>query len=615
MASLTSRQRTTTDTDKVIASVVRANAAAGRAAGFNETRREFFECPAYLLPALRVLDRFRAREEQARELVESGLFDAEYGLALRAVDQLVEQRLVVLESELGARTQAADNSEPLDSVDVTSLYIPTRNRKSLLMRCLGSHISAARGPVTFRIVDDSRDSSERLTREDIRTYFGPKSAQIWFLGPAEKAEYLETISARVGADKTLRTALARVMGTSLALPQSIGANRNWVLLDSVGEMCVSADDDTLSETAALPASNVGGAFSSDPDPTEIAVYESFQDLEARTNFVSDDVVSLHQGLLGKFASQFWGPEVRGTAFDHENISPHFVRRLLTGRCRIRLTAMGQAGDPGRGGLHFLLRTGGSRGTRPFPDEDALRRTLTTPTVLRHVLQRTISDSPHFMSTHFGLDHRVMLPPLFPVGHNDDGVFAEMLLALLPDAAIGHLPMGIRHEAPRDRAVRLQDVKRLVPSLSAFVGLAFQEFRRLPPGETSADAIRRAGALFLSLGNMSEREFEHFIVWHWRRFLIDQLATLDRALYESEAHPSFWAQHTGDVMAGIQQQLKSERFPVPVPLEGTHDESEALHTTRELFRDYGVVLSAWPEIWQAAVELKSEGVRPSAPIGR
>ena len=53
-------------------------------------------------------------------------------------------------------------------------------------------------------------------------------------------------------------------------------------------------------------------------------------------------------------------------------------------------------------------------------------------------------------------------------------------------------------------------------------------------------------------------------------------------------------------------------PVNAMAQSEHAE-DSLAVTKRLFLDYGIVLSHWPMIWDAAAELKEQGIRPTVRV--
>jgi hypothetical protein len=521
---------------------------------------------------------------------------------------LLDNGLLIAEEEL----LRAEKSSAGSSRAVTSTYFPTRNRPDLVLRSVRSHARSIGHRTAFRVVDDSDPGQARTLKHALREVRQRHPVSVSIASRDEKARYLKHLRERLQPDRELSLALDTVLGDPFALPQRIGVNRNWVLLDSVGDLILSADDDTVASVTFPEGARSGLSLSSVEDPTSVRRYESIDSVTSSREFASADLVSEHARLLGVSVHEVL-VATESERVSVESMTPSFVQRLLSVRAGVSVTALGQAGDPGRAGLGFLLKRDRSIPDPYLDDRESLMRALTASTVVRHAPEATISDASFFMSTHFGLDHRSLVPPLFPVGHNDDGVFAEMLLALAPGSTIGHIPVAIHHEPPAIRSVTLEAVRHVTPSLSTFVGMFFHEFRPLLGVERVEHAFRRAGALFRSAGELHPDAFRNLIRSHWTRFLARQMNEYLAVLDRHDRSPDFWAEEVDAVVAGIERQLSAQSFPIPVELADHPSREKPIELTRRLFRDYGAVLAAWPEIWAAARSLKDDSIRPTVDI--
>jgi hypothetical protein len=597
--------------ERYIPAAVRASIAGDTAHGFNLNLSEPFVAPLYVLQALRSCDRFRTLDEHAQVLADAGYYEGAPSLARETLLTLRELKLLVSEQDVLGRERVGGK----EKVPISAVYIPTRNRPEHASRCLASHAATAPRKREFRVVDDSDSEVSGYLPAFIARTADVYGVDVRFLGRAEKGRYLEKLRSSLGSDPELSSALDTVLVDPIGAVPRIGVNRNWVLLDSIGEVCASVDDDTRSASAARSDSAAGLAFSSEADPTVFELYQSMGELEEDIPVAYSDLVSEHERLVGR------DPRTLAAGVHHFNppgldhVTLQFARRLMATDARVRLTAFGQAGDPGRVGFRFLLRYPYHEVADKLPDAASMERSLTAPHTVRHVLTPTIADAPFFMSTHFGFDNRDILPPVFPAGHNDDGVFAEMVLGLVPGAVIGHLPAGVRHEPGQKRRPKLGDVLSVTPSVSTFAGLAFHEFEPLGFGESAPDAIKRAGSMFVSIGGLSDADFAGFIRWHWRRFLGEELEAYTSALHRSGGAPEFWVSMVQKIIERIETQLASLEFPTPVELRPGRRHPDSIPILRKLFRDFGLVMLHWDRIRAAVQELRCAGIRASRPVQR
>ena len=364
------------------------------------------------MPALERCVRFRTLEEHAQHLIESGMVDVDWSIAEGLLKQLRERRLLISEHEFldCIQEQGGRGARP-GSVD--ALYIPTRNRADTALRCLASHASATRDGVEFRIVDDSDTLKSETLRKKASETAESHGVRLSFAGAHEKEEYLGALFRQTKADEGLRSALLTVLGDPFSLPFRMGVNRNWMILDSVGEVAASADDDTLAEATQLSETTARSAFSSHVDPTSLVAYDNREELNHHHEFSATDPIAVHEGLLGlclrDFVQDGTGEQ---QSPDVNEMSVQFVQRALSEKCVIRATAFGQGGDPGRQGLGFILGAEGDTRDAYFKDRATFVSGLTASQVVRHCRAETVTDSTFFMTTHAGFDNRDILPPFF-----------------------------------------------------------------------------------------------------------------------------------------------------------------------------------------------------------
>src|SRR5262249_40511707 len=143
---------------------------------------------------------------------------------------------------------------------------------------------------------------------------------------------------------------------------STGANRNSLLLDTIGALVFSADDDTRCVTAQAPDCHEAIAFSSAYDPTN---FWFFADRRAAFDAVTGsdvDLLRCHERFLGRTLADF------DVAFDPAS--------------RVTLTLAGLVGDSGMGSPGYYLSLAGGSRARLLPSESAYRSALRSREVLR-----------------------------------------------------------------------------------------------------------------------------------------------------------------------------------------------------------------------------------------
>lgn len=590
--------------DRYIAAVARADSAADRVYGFNLTRKEFFRISLHSYAALRYCSSFRTLGEHAEDLAASAFSAGGLGSARAALSSLCDEGLLVSEQEVA--THLSRTGPPASpEAKVPRIYIPTANRPETTARCILSHLSSTPVGTELCIVDDSEEDPTSTLTSRLRG-LAPNERNRVFVATRDRREhYLRDLAQKAGLESEFRDAIPSALVNAYGIRESYGVTRNLVLLDGAGELLVSADDDTLSETTVLPPPAEGFRLSSAEDPTDISVYDSFSDLQLYHELGPTDLVETHTSILGALTESSMHVASVGSLGD--GARPDLVRRVMSqDDLVVRATSLGMAGDPGRAGLQFLLEADAPRRQRFFDSAQHLERALLSESVVRHASQTSIGDSGHFMTTHIGLDNRRPLPPFFPVGRVVDAVFAQMLLTLDSRALVAHLPAAVRHERPGSRNVDMVWITQVAPSISMYVGLVFQEFRRIPGTATMDDELVRAGAFFTYLGRLSRRDLADLLKLHWNRLLAGRIDMYLDLLQTHDGEPAFWADIVEKLIINLEEQLSAPGFPVPVELSGLPDFERVMEALSRLLEDYGRLLYVWPQLWSAAKELRTEG---------
>jgi len=589
---------------RYIAAVARADSVADRLYGYNLTRREFFTTARQNQVALRHCDAFRSLREHADVLAATAFSAGGLGAARASLESLRDNGLLVSEKELVQHLARIGTRTP-PQTDVPRVYVPTANRSETASRCVVSHLSSVSVDTELCVIDDSQEDPKPILKARLKQ-LPPEQRNRVRVATKEQTERYIVDLMRVGdLDAEAREAVRTAFIKGYGLSQAYGVTRNLVLLDGAGELLVSADDDTLSETTVLASQTEGFRLSSVDDPTDISVYNSFSDLQRYHEFAAMDVVKRHMSILGTLPEPLSLAASVGVLGDEAR--PDLVRRVISqGDVIVRATALGIAGDPGRAGLQFLLAGDAPRRERFFESSEHLKQALVSEAVVRHASQTSLGDGGHFMTTHIGLDNRRPLPPFFPVGRVVDALFAQMLLALDSRALVAHLPAAVRHERPGSRNVDMAWITQVAPSISMYVGLVFQEFRRISGTTTMDDELGRAGAFFTSLGRLSHRDLADLLKLHWNRLLAGRIDVYLDLLQTYGREPAFWADTVEELLSNLEEQLSAPGFPVPVELSGLPDFERVMEVLARLIEDYGKLLYVWPQLWSAAKELREKG---------
>jgi hypothetical protein len=485
---------------------------------------------------------------------------------------------------------------------INSIIIPTCDRPAALSRCLFTllaNLAAFDRKARILIADGSRTRSSQVDNHQLGATFKEKGGlRIDLIGHQERERLIHSLVS-AGLDEGVVSFAMR--GLADLRIGCVGSNRNLLLLMTHGQNFLSLDDDTEISFAAANQFRCGPAVersvkqSSLESFMQVRVYHDRQSLQDSVQFGPIDFVGAHESILGMKVGDFsscW-EEVNPIAAD-TSVSPGKYGRVA-------LTFSGLAGDCGWGTPSRYL----------FMSRESLERLTTSDKVyLDSITSREVVQLPEavtlskctdgLMTTAFGADNRLMLPPFIPVGRGEDLVFGHVLQKTQQNVWFGHLPHAIFHgpvgrrQFARGEIIRSAATTDLSSLLCAMV-------KRLPTrGLDFSGSLRELGGALSSICAVSQGSFHDFIRECRTQLTQDTLAFLEDRL--RSAGPAAPPSYVADVNLYIDRLLEGDKRKgagIPVELLYGREIDEALCRTQELIAIYGQLLSAWPDIVDSA----------------
>ena len=524
--------------------------------------------------------------------------------------QLAQAELIIGEDSLfeaiRQHTPSNATAEPISTVGVI-----TKDRVDCLERCLLSIVDNcrrhSRRPKLVVADDSANNPNLDLNRETLGRLSRRFNVRIDHIGREEKTEYLKALGR---AGQFPQEILEFALGDPEQCGHSTGANRNWLLLQCSGEMCLSLDDDVTcltarpaAQRAPLPSGPSGGiAFQSAGLAQE---FYFFPDRESAIGAVASedlDFLAIHEELLGRGIGT-----CAFAAADVVRIDPSFVRPLMCGEGRVLLTQNGAVGDSGMTSPLWLWLRGDSR-ERMVSPEGARALASGSREILRFAPHQTVTTDPWCMGMALGFDNRDLLPPFFPVLRTQDALFGSTLRACFPRGYIGHLPWAVLHSPPERRAVKAPPAGTSVNTFDIVV-VCISSLIQSQEATDGPVRMRAFGKHLIEVGTLPQVEFEEFIrlrLWRQQSTIISQLeATVDHY----GRRPAHWAADIDRHMHCLRQSLLGTDYIVPRDLTIDGSAAGALCKARRLVHLFGRTLEYWPDIVATAKALKMKGVVP------
>jgi hypothetical protein len=484
---------------------------------------------------------------------------------------------------------------------ITSVIVLTAGRQHELRRALDSYTDnfcLYEKDVQIIVADDSKTDSMEVGKYALSETASRTAVRI--VNRRQKEAYVSLL-----VDSGIHPDIASfaILGRSLSGLCSIGANRNSALLDTVGECIFTVDDDTTCQLFPHPSADNALVLSSGENPRESWFFDDRDQLLCSTKSEVCDILGEHERLLGKTLSEVCTSTPLNSVHV-SNASADLLRAIETGNGHIVATMSGIAGDSATHSSASLLTATGFTKQELAQNESLYRKAFRSREVFGVVRTFTVMHSRFCMTTSLGLDNRDLIPPFFPVGRNEDGVFGALVSMMNPAMLIGHVPTAIFHAPPppRESSSHFEfRVSDLIISLLLLVSNSRKSGIR--------DLLRYLGRELLEIARLGESDFWMVISRAVTLQISKRLRQLELILADSEC-PRFWRDDVSDYAHRICVQCTEPTFAIPIELKQDASIEIARYRTRDLVARAGSLLYSWPDLVNAASDLRKRGLRLS-----
>lgn len=515
------------------------------------------------------------------------------------LEHLARDGYLVSRDQVLALFQQADESPA--PPQITTLGIPTCNRVQALQRgltCYIEHSQRFGRTLNVAVMDDSPAPDTREAyRVALRTLQARYGVTIAYAGLDEKRAFARALSTAGGIPEEVISWAC--IGSREYGVGTFGANRNALLLHTIGECIFSSDDDVLCRVATIPEAHTHLAVSGQAN-LQMQFYPDRQSALDATRPVDLDIFTLHEQWLGAHPCRGKASYVREGQIDIEQAEPELLRRLMRQSGRVLVTVHGIAGDISCQSADILLFS------EPLIcAEETYRAAHASREIAQGARQVTLTwDSLSLTGMCIGgLDNRELLPPFSPVGRCEDACFGQTLAKCFAHASVAYLPWMLLH-APLETRRFTDPLFHL--SLENFligcIGL-FQPHPliHMPPTEL----LGQLGQFFEHIGQLSASSFEALVRHvHWQ-CLGTRTDTLETWLrHYGQRCAASWKR---DAEAYCAQARRSMLAPVNGYLPA------GLETVQRATRQFARVLTWWPSMVETARRLRTQDCRLAQPV--
>jgi hypothetical protein len=553
-------------------------------------------------------DAFATLDEHAENIGHSLMLDpSDHDRIKRRLREFADKGLLIAYGSI--QTPGHSPSQAGPTSNIASVVVVTCDRVETAKRGLESYAGSAKKfgrSNGYVLLDDSSDPDTRASyRRMCQALKRDLGVSVSYAGFDEKKSFAEALTAEGLPGQVIEFCLFGAPGHG----PIYGANNNATFLNSIGESILSVDDDTICKIARAPDYEEGLDLCSKHDPTFFHFYRSRADAWNEAEYVDQDPFELHEKLLGGTLPDCVARHTGSGGLGLDDAGARLVEALNQGAGKVAVTSFGMAGDSGMGSTRYFLHQQGENRERLVESETDYQTWATTRNVLRAVKTTTVSEGTFFMFCAAALDMRELLPPVFPIGRNNDGMFSAALRVVSPRTYIGHLPWMITHDPPMERTSSKEANIyhgahfHLMDFIISCVG-SFQ-----PPGGEArvADRIRALGRHLTWLGTLDVRDFEDFIRQIFLRQMGGNVARLEESLGIYNRSPEYWANDVEEYLDAVLEAMPKREIVHPAELEQEYGLEEALSLVQRLIERYGELAILWPDIVGAAKKLRESGL--------
>jgi hypothetical protein len=518
----------------------------------------------------------------------------------KELEALVLDNFMLLESSVLEQLQKSSTIH--EAKRITTLCIPTRNRIEAFVTCLESYLENFQHhhrTIAISVFDDSEAAETRQAYRQLLYKFKRKaSLSILYAGLEEKQKFTSALVQRSSIPEDVIT--FALLGQEDYGITTIGANRNAMLLHTVGEAILCVDDDTVCQLSPTPHKQSGVAFSWGANPIDVTFYPDRSVAMKATTFEKQDIVALHETYLGKGSAEL----VRDAKeIDLDSLAMPFYSRLTSHPHRVYATLQGTLGDCSWDNRYFHLFQKGQTLETMLASEDIYRMSCKTREVAQAASKTTLADSADpFFAMCMGLDNTTLLPPFTPLGRAEEIAFAAVLSHCFSDSIAVYLPWAVLHLPPEARFFSQEHPFQIQLGnwLASCLGMFDLGYASLP-----VERLKLLGTHLQHFGSLPQLNFENVVRSHMLKSMTNLIEALEERLCNGNL-PDFYIR---DAQGYIDLLRKSEL----TSLDNLYRVKGGISTLKKHVYQFGRLLFYWPELVQVAQQLKGEGLMLARPL--
>ena len=134
----------------------------------------------------------------------------------------------------------------------------------------------------------------------------------------------------------------------------------------------------------------------------------------------------------------------------------------------------------------------------------------------------------------------------------------------------------------------------------------------PPSPEAA--LRSAGAHLRSLGSCGRSLFRDAVRDAWLSAAVREIERAEETLALHASSPDYWAADVERLIEGYESSISAGLPPLMVDISGSPTPEESLKAAQAYVLRHGRLLSAWPDIYEAAASVRKRSSEAAVPSG-
>ncbi|WP_438033384.1 hypothetical protein [Sorangium sp. So ce204] len=474
---------------------------------------------------------------------------------------------------------------------ITALGFTTRGRPELLARCVRSYVDNARmyGRRPRVIIMDDHVPGEQPSARAVAEQIGREYPDfaVWYAGCDEKRRF----AARVVAAGLPADVLEYALFDPERAGYTLGANRNALQLETLGEQAMYIDDDSLAALSRPPVWDDSLVLVGPGTTQEYWFFDDHAAALSATRPGSACLLSLHEAYLGRSCREIM--EAAGMSAEADDA---YWARYMRRQSVVRVTQNGVVGDSCMySNIGHLLH--GKDGTRArlSGSADDLDRAMSSREIIRAPTHPTLRMGGLLIGPNYACDQSTLLPPYMPVYRSSDSTFSSALSAVFPTHAFADVPWLVEHAPEPGRGYHGRGYSEpWHASIGEVVrGLLFVSSASAYHSFT--DPLGEKGRTLVGYGALPLAEFTRIVTQLIDEMVQIKIDRLDRLRgLAGAAHPRY-VQALARSAGLLTDSLKDPLHAVPVEVRRGRTPAEALAHTQRLVARFGELMQLWPTL--------------------